>query len=48
MPYTGEIDIKKDYTEVKFALMSSPRLECNPNYAIDIETIPVIHDGEDG
>lgn len=48
MPYTDGIEIKKEYTEVKFALMPSPRLECNPDYAIDIETIPVIHDGEDG
>jgi hypothetical protein len=45
MPYTGEIGITDDYTEVKFALMPSIRLECDPNYAIDIETIPVIHDG---
>lgn len=49
MPYTGgEIGITKDYTEVKFALMPGPRLNANEDYAIDIETIPVIHYGEDG
>lgn len=49
MPYTGEIEITDDYTEVKFALMSSPRLSIEKEeYTIDIETIPVIREGKDG
>jgi hypothetical protein len=45
MPYTGEIKITENYKEVKFALMSSPRIDADEKSAIDIETIPVIHDG---